>query len=74
MSPENVDSISDTDRDEMLQLPKTGVVASLITSIALGVLEEATDEAKLKVAIRTLVLVVLVPSVGVVSGLVALVG
>jgi hypothetical protein len=58
----------------MLQLPKTGVIQSLAACIALNVLEEAADEAKGELAIGTLVPVVLVPAVGVVSGLITSVG
>ena len=72
--PMDADSISYADRDIMLQLPETGPIASLIAGIALSMLKEGTEVPKLGLAVRTLVLVVLIPSVSVVSGLVTTVG
>lgn len=72
--PTNTDPISDRDRDVMTQFLKAGPVPSLVAGVTLSMLEEGTDVAKLGLAVRALVLIVLVPSVGVVSGLVTTVG
>ncbi len=71
---ESGDADLNTDRDEMFQLSQTGPNESLIAGLALNMLEEATNEPKREVAMRTPVPVVIVPAVGIISGLVALVG
>lgn len=58
----------------MIQFSKTGPIASLVAGVALGMLKKGTDVPKVALTVRTLVLIMLIPSVGVVSGLITMIG